>query len=71
RRKLEEFKETLPPREREILERRMLSEKPVTLRELGEKYGVTPERVRQIESEIVKAFQNYLKSTMPDFEYYL
>jgi len=70
RRKLEEFKETLPPREREILERRMLSEKPVTLRELGEKYGITPERVRQIEAEIIKDLREFLRKEIPDFEYY-
>lgn len=68
--KIEEFKAQLPEREKDILENRMLSENPLTLRELGEKYGITPERVRQIEGEIVKALKEYLKREIPDFENY-
>jgi RNA polymerase sigma-32 factor len=39
----------LPPREREILERRWLTEEPVTLEALGQRFGISKERVRQIE----------------------
>jgi len=68
--KLEEFKKTLPEREREILEKRMLAETPLTLRELGEKYGISPERVRQIEGEIINALKRFLQREIPDFEHY-
>ncbi len=68
--KIQEFKERLSERERDILENRMLSEKPLTLRELGEKYGITPERVRQIEGEIVRELRKFLKEEIPDFEHY-
>ena len=41
-------------RERDILERRMgLDRKPETLQEIGESYGITRERIRQIESKVV------------------
>jgi RNA polymerase sigma-32 factor len=41
--------EELPPREREIVERRWLTEEPQTLEALGRRFGVSKERVRQIE----------------------
>ncbi|HTH17741.1 MAG TPA: sigma factor-like helix-turn-helix DNA-binding protein, partial [Magnetospirillum sp.] len=44
---------TLTDREREIFVERRLKDDPVTLEELGSRYGVSRERIRQIE---VKAF---------------
>jgi len=44
----------LPAREREIIMARRLSDPPVTLEDLSQKYGVSRERVRQIE---VRAFE--------------
>lgn len=40
----------LSDRERDIIKSRWLSEQPRPLRELGEQYGLTKERVRQIET---------------------
>jgi RNA polymerase sigma-32 factor len=51
---LMEALEVLNPRERDILTERRLAEPPVTLEELSERYGVSRERVRQIE---VRAFE--------------
>lgn len=44
--------EHLAPREREIAEKRLMAEKPATLAELGEKFGVSRERVRQMEKSL-------------------
>ena len=44
----------LNDRERDVLAKRRLSETPVTLEELSERYGVSRERIRQIE---VRAFE--------------
>ena len=41
---------TLPERERDILTERMLKEEPATLEDLGKVYGISRERVRQLES---------------------
>jgi RNA polymerase sigma-32 factor len=38
-----------------------LNEEPVTLREIGEKYGISRERVRQIEERVKKKLKIYLK----------
>lgn len=46
--------ETLSDREREIFVERRLRDEPITLEELGSRYGVSRERIRQIE---VKAFE--------------
>ena len=40
---------TLPDRERDILTQRQLREDPMTLEELGVVYGISRERVRQLE----------------------
>jgi len=54
---------TLMVRDRKIIERRHLTEQPATLRELAEEFGVSIERVRQLEARAMKK----LKATMaPD-----
>lgn len=51
--------ETLNDRERHILEERRLKDNPTTLEELSQEYGISRERVRQIE---VRAFEKLQKS---------
>ena len=41
--------DTLSERERDIIQERRLKDEPATLEELSQKYGVSRERVRQIE----------------------
>jgi RNA polymerase sigma-32 factor len=56
---------TLNPREKFIVEKRILSEDPVTLKELGKHFGITRERARQIErSALEKLKGNYLRSQL-------
>jgi RNA polymerase sigma-32 factor len=42
----------LTPRERRVLEARVLAEKPMTLEELAAEFGVARERVRQLEARV-------------------
>ncbi len=68
REKLAEFIKTLGEREEDILRNRILSETPVTLEDLGRKYGITKERTRQLEARIIKRLREYLKKEVKDFD---
>jgi len=55
--------ESLNPREKYIVEKRILSENPVTLKELGAHFGITRERARQIErTALDKLRSDYVRS---------
>ena len=54
REKVAEIMLKLPKRERYILEKRILSEQPMTLRSIGEKFGISRERVRQLETATIE-----------------
>ncbi len=60
REKLGEFAATLHGREKEIFEERLMAEDPITLQELGERYGVSRERVRQIEEALKRKLREFL-----------
>jgi len=49
-------------RHRAIFYKRILAEEPLTLQELGDSFGITKERTRQIEEEITIRLRKYLKS---------
>ena len=66
--KIEEFREKMTEREKEIFDLRIFSEEPLTLQEIGDRYGISRERVRQIEKNIIKKIREYFRKEMPDFE---
>ena len=66
--KLGMFRETLSPREQLILEKRLLAESPVTLQEIGEEFGISRERVRQLEERLKKTLLGFLRKEMPDLD---
>ena len=57
---LKESFSILNDREKAILLNRKLTENPMTLQELSEKYGISMERVRQIEEQAVKKIQSFI-----------
>jgi RNA polymerase sigma-32 factor len=63
---IENFKGGLNPNEIEILEKRILSEDPLSLQEIGDQRGVTREAVRQAEQRLLKKFKTYIEEKMPD-----
>jgi RNA polymerase sigma-32 factor len=69
--KIDEFKKTLSVRELEIFEVRIFSDSPATLQEIGDKYHISRERVRQVEKNIIKKIKDYLKNELPDFASYI
>jgi RNA polymerase sigma-32 factor len=54
----------LTDRERDIIQARRLQEEPATLEELSQKYGVSRERVRQIEVRAFEKLQSGMKAAM-------
>jgi len=68
RAKLAEFTKTIEERDEDILRNRILSETPLTLDELGNKYGITKERTRQLEARIIKRLRDYIKKDVKDFD---
>lgn len=68
RSKLAEFIKTLDERDEDILRNRILSETPLTLDDLGGKYGITKERTRQLEARIIKRLRDFIKKDVKDFD---
>ena len=66
RQKLSDFRENLEERDLEILESRILAEEPMTLQDMGEKFGISRERVRQLEERIKRNIREYLLNEIPD-----
>ncbi len=68
--KVEEFKKQLNDREMDIFEKRIFTDTPDTLQEIGDKYEISRERVRQLEKNIIKKMKVYLEKEIPDFDSY-
>jgi len=66
--KIDQFASTLKDKELEIFRSRLLSEDPPTLQEVGTRFGISRERVRQIEARLKKRLKLFLKAQSPDIE---
>jgi RNA polymerase sigma-32 factor len=69
--KLASFKKSLNQRERDILENRVFSDTPITLQKIGKRYGISRERVRQIEQNMIKRMRSYFEREIDDFDSFL
>jgi RNA polymerase sigma-32 factor len=69
--RLDQIKDKLNEKEQNILKTRILSDQPATLQELGTAFGVSKERVRQIEMRLKKKIKQYLQIDLPDVGPYL
>lgn len=65
--KLRDILPSLSEKEAYILEHRLLTDDPVTLREIGERYNVTRERVRQLEARLLQKLKTHLSNDIEDF----
>lgn len=69
--RLPEIKKKLTKRELDIFEHRTFSDTPLTLQEIGDKYGISRERVRQVENNVIKKIRTFMEKEIPDFNVYL
>ena len=53
-------------RELDIFDQRIFAENPKTLAELGKQHGISRERVRQIQKNIIAKMQDTFRNTLPD-----
>lgn len=60
RQNLGDFIKTLKPRDQEIFEKRLLSEIPESLQSIADQYGVSRERIRQIEERLIGQLKIYM-----------
>ncbi len=58
---LEEFRNSLKGRDQELFDLRLTSEDPITLQEIGDRFGITRERARQIEARIIEKLKQFVK----------
>src|SRR6478609_5358122 len=64
--KLHSFGDTLRDRDLEIFRDRLLNDEPATLVQIAERFGVTRERVRQIEERLKRRLRQYLEGELGD-----
>ncbi|WP_045217149.1 sigma-70 family RNA polymerase sigma factor [Desulfonatronovibrio magnus] len=66
----EKIREMLPElnyREKDIIRLRLMADSPLSLRKIGEKYHITRERVRQIESKLLGKIKGHIQDDRDDF----
>jgi RNA polymerase sigma-32 factor len=66
--KLATFRATLDGKEKDlaIFDQRLVADDPLTLQELGDRFGISRERVRQLEQRLTGRLREYLRDEMGD-----
>ena len=62
------FRPTLDARERGIFEMRLLREKPARLSDVGKRFAVSGERIRQLESRVRRDLRTFVARSLPERE---
>jgi RNA polymerase sigma-32 factor len=63
---LEQFRKTLSGKDVDIFDKRVVADDPLTLQELGDQFGVSRERVRQLESRLMGKLREHLRENFGD-----
>ena len=64
--KIHEYGAGLEGKESVIFSERLVAEDPRTLQDLGDQFGVSRERVRQIEKRLQTKLKKYLERELPE-----
>ena len=65
---MKEFEATLDDRDRFIFDHRVVAEEPMSLREIGDNCCISHERVRQVETLIIKRFKIHFQGRLADLD---
>ena len=68
---LEKLQNSLNDKEKVILQERLLSDEALTLQDIADQFGISRERVRQIEANLLKKMRKYFEKEVPDIEDFL
>ncbi len=68
---LAKLKDHLNPKEQMILSDRLLQDDNVTLQDIADQFGISRERVRQIEANLLKKMKKFFEEEMPDIKDFL
>ncbi len=68
---IDEFASTLDFKEKIIFEKRLMTDEPLKLQELGEQFGVSRERIRQLETRLKGKLRIFLKKNIKDIDSYV
>jgi RNA polymerase sigma-32 factor len=63
---LDVLKNKLNDKEKMILDKRLLTDEPLTLQHIADGFGISRERVRQIEVNLLKKMKKFFEAEMPD-----
>jgi RNA polymerase sigma-32 factor len=63
---LDDLQKSLNDKEQMILKTRLLSDEPQTLQDIADIFGISRERVRQIEVNLLKKMKKHLEQEVPD-----
>ena len=63
---LDEFRTTLSGKDVDIFDKRVVADEPLTLQELGDQFGVSRERVRQLEARLMGKLRDHLRENFGD-----
>ncbi|MBX3251851.1 MAG: RNA polymerase factor sigma-32 [Myxococcales bacterium] len=64
RAKIHEYGRTLKAKEKRIFEERLIADEPKTLQQLGDEFGVSRERVRQIEKRLLEKMKKFMEDQL-------
>ena len=67
--KVAEFKKTLNDKEKFIFDNRIMTDEPLTLQDIGTEFDISRERVRQIESKVLKKFKERFKGELKELNF--
>lgn len=65
---IKEFKTTLDERDCYIFDHRVVAEEPMSLSEIGDSCRISRERVRQVETRIVKRFKTHFEGSLANLD---